>query len=149
MLMSLPLASLKGTSQVACVVVANVPRMKEEFVRAAAEQGPSSSAQEDVLFQSCIRLVSLLLVVAACGGDSTTTTSDTTTTTTAVTTTTTAVVDQNFPATVTAANGEVVIPARPEAIVSLSATATEMLFAIGAGDQVVAVAAERVVGWRP
>ncbi len=137
--MSKPLASLKGTSQVACVVVANVPRMKEEFVRAAAEQGPSSSAQEDVLFQSCIRLVSLLLVVAACGGDSTTTTSDTTTTTTAVTTTTTAVVDQNFPATVTAANGEVVIPARPEAIVSLSATATEMLFAIGAGDQVVAV----------
>jgi iron complex transport system substrate-binding protein len=30
-------------------------------------------------------------------------------------------------------------PARPEAIISLSPTATEMLFAIGAGDQVIAV----------
>jgi iron complex transport system substrate-binding protein len=92
------------------------------------------------LFKNRIRLLSLLLVLAACGGDATTTTSDTTTTTTAVTTTTTsAAPDQSFPATVTAANGEVVIPERPEAIVSLSATATEMLFAIGAGDQVVAV----------
>jgi iron complex transport system substrate-binding protein len=92
------------------------------------------------LFKNRIRLVSLLLVVAACGGDATTTTSDTTTTTVAATTTTTtAVADQNFPATVTAANGAVVIPERPDAIVSLSATATEMLFALGAGDQVVAV----------
>jgi iron complex transport system substrate-binding protein len=41
--------------------------------------------------------------------------------------------------TIDAANGEVAIEARPEAIVSLSATATEMLFAIGAGGQVVAV----------
>jgi iron complex transport system substrate-binding protein len=92
------------------------------------------------LFKNRIRLVSLLLVLAACGGDATTTTSEATTTTTAVTTaTTTAAPDQNFPATVTVANGEVVIPERPDAIVSLSATATEMLFAIGAGDQVVAV----------
>jgi len=37
------------------------------------------------------------------------------------------------------ATGPVTIPDRPTAIVSLSATATEMLFAIGAGDQVVAV----------
>ncbi|MGH2675004.1 MAG: ABC transporter substrate-binding protein [Actinomycetota bacterium] len=44
-----------------------------------------------------------------------------------------------FPVTVTAANGEVTIEARPERIVSLSPTSTEMLFAIGAGDQVVAV----------
>ena len=44
-----------------------------------------------------------------------------------------------FPVTIDAANGEVAIEARPEAIVSLSPTATEMLFAIGAGDQVVAV----------
>jgi iron complex transport system substrate-binding protein len=41
--------------------------------------------------------------------------------------------------TVSAANGSVVVPNRPERIVSLSPTATEMLFAIGAGDQVVAV----------
>lgn len=42
----------------------------------------------------------------------------------------------DFPVTVTADNGEVTIEERPEAIVSMSATATEMLFAIGAGDQV-------------
>ena len=40
-----------------------------------------------------------------------------------------------FPVTVAGAT----IPARPEAIVSLSSTSTEMLFAIGAGDQVTAV----------
>ena len=44
-----------------------------------------------------------------------------------------------FPVTVEAANGAVEIASRPERIVSLSATATEMLFAIGAGPQVVAV----------
>lgn len=44
-----------------------------------------------------------------------------------------------FPVTVSADNGEVTIEARPEAIVSVSPTGTEMLFAIGAGDQVVAV----------
>ncbi len=44
-----------------------------------------------------------------------------------------------FPVTVTADNGEVTLDERPEAIVSMSATATEMLFAIGAGEQVEAV----------
>lgn len=44
-----------------------------------------------------------------------------------------------FPVTVEADSGEVTIEARPERIVSLSAVATEMLFAIGAGPQVVAV----------
>jgi iron complex transport system substrate-binding protein len=44
-----------------------------------------------------------------------------------------------FPVTVRAANGAVTIPKRPRRIVSLSATATEALFAIGAGRQVVAV----------
>jgi iron complex transport system substrate-binding protein len=45
----------------------------------------------------------------------------------------------SFPVIVEAANGTVQIAARPEAIVSLSASATEDLFAIGAGEQVVAV----------
>jgi iron complex transport system substrate-binding protein len=44
-----------------------------------------------------------------------------------------------FPVTVTAANGDVTLDEQPTAIVSLSPTATEMLFAIGAGDQVTAV----------
>lgn len=44
-----------------------------------------------------------------------------------------------FPVTVHAANGKVTIKTRPTAIVSLSPTATEMLYAIGAGSQVKAV----------
>ncbi|WP_199701407.1 ABC transporter substrate-binding protein [Jiangella rhizosphaerae] len=43
-----------------------------------------------------------------------------------------------FPVTVDTENGPVEIAEQPEKIVSLSATATEMLFAIGAGDAVVA-----------
>lgn len=45
----------------------------------------------------------------------------------------------DFPVTISADNGKVTIETRPTRIVSLSATATEMLFAIGAGDQVTAV----------
>jgi len=45
----------------------------------------------------------------------------------------------SFPVTVTASNGPVTIAAKPQRIISLSPTATEMLFAIGAGTQVVAV----------
>ena len=41
-----------------------------------------------------------------------------------------------FPVTIHAANGDVVIKARPTRIVSLSPTATEDLFAVGAGEQV-------------
>ena len=64
---------------------------------------------------------------------STTTTTEAPTTTVAPTTTAAAV--PAFPVTVAG----VVIPERPAAIVSLSPTATEMLFAVGAGDQVIAV----------
>jgi ABC-type Fe3+-hydroxamate transport system substrate-binding protein len=45
----------------------------------------------------------------------------------------------SFPVTVTGTDGDITLDERPEAIVSLSATSTEMLFAIGAGDQVTAV----------
>ena len=44
-----------------------------------------------------------------------------------------------FPVSVDTAGGEITLQERPTSIVSLSPTATEMLFAIGAGDQVVAV----------
>lgn len=50
---------------------------------------------------------------------------------------TTAAAAGDFPVTVEADNGEVTIEARPERIVSLSSAATEILFEIGAGDQVV------------
>ena len=45
----------------------------------------------------------------------------------------------SFPVTLTAPNGRVTVKARPERIVSLAATATEDLYAVGAGAQVVAV----------
>jgi iron complex transport system substrate-binding protein len=44
-----------------------------------------------------------------------------------------------FPVTLTAANGPVTIKAKPARIASLAATATEDLYAVGAGPQVVAV----------
>ena len=47
--------------------------------------------------------------------------------------------DAAFPVTIDAANGAVTLASEPGAIVSLSSTATEMLFAIGAGPQVTAV----------
>jgi iron complex transport system substrate-binding protein len=47
--------------------------------------------------------------------------------------------DAAFPVTVTAANGAVTIKSAPARIVSLSPTATEDLYAVGAGPQVVAV----------
>ena len=64
-----------------------------------------------------------------------TTAPPTTTSTEAPTTTTSA---PAFPVTIEAANGAIEMEARPTRIVSMSATHTEMLYAIGAGDQVVA-----------
>ena len=76
----------------------------------------------------------LLLVVAACSPSDTAPT-----TTTTGPTTTTAQTGAAFPVTVEADNGSVTIDDRPVAVISLSSTATEMLFAIGAGSQVIAV----------
>ena len=47
--------------------------------------------------------------------------------------------DGQFPVTVTGDDGDLTLEEQPENIVSMSATATEMLYAIGAGDQVEAV----------
>ncbi|MGN9779884.1 ABC transporter substrate-binding protein [Nonomuraea sp. ZG12] len=77
------------------------------------------------------------LVLAGCGQPSTTATpaaSPVTSPSATGTATGTA-----FPVTVEAANGKITIPKRPERIISLSATHTETLFAIGAGPQVIAV----------
>jgi iron complex transport system substrate-binding protein len=70
--------------------------------------------------------------LGACGSSGKTTATGSTTTATAPPVT-------SFPVAVTAANGTVTIPARPTRILSLSATATQMLYAIGAGPQVVGV----------
>jgi iron complex transport system substrate-binding protein len=48
-------------------------------------------------------------------------------------------VDDGFPVIIDAPNGSVTIESRPERVVSISPTSTEVLFAIGAGDQVTAV----------
>ncbi len=47
--------------------------------------------------------------------------------------------DASFPVTIVTADGKVTIAKKPRRIVSLSPTATESLFAIGAGSQVIAV----------
>lgn len=92
----------------------------------------------------------LALVLAACsGGDATSTTTtaiEPPTTTTAAATTTlpesttsAATLEAEFPVTVEWSGIETTVESQPQAIVSLSPTATEMLFAVGAGSQVIAV----------
>jgi iron complex transport system substrate-binding protein len=72
----------------------------------------------------------LMVAVAACGSSSSSATSATQTARTSV---------QAFPVTVEGSGGAVTIATKPVRIVSLSPTATESLFAVGAGKQVVAV----------
>ncbi len=85
----------------------------------------------------------LALVLTACSTSSPDNGPETTdpapTTSTTATSTTAPPVAGDFPVTVSAGNGAVTIEARPAAIISLSPTATEMLFAVGAGEQVIAV----------
>jgi iron complex transport system substrate-binding protein len=73
-------------------------------------------------------LLSLLLALTACGGSSSgdeSASGDS--------------AGGQWPVTVTGDNGDLTIDAQPEKIVSMSASATEMLYAIGADDQVTAV----------
>lgn len=74
----------------------------------------------------------LAVLTAACGDDAaeTDTTGDDTESATG---------EGDFPATIESAAGEIVLETAPQRIVSLSPSSTETLFAIGAGDQVVAV----------
>jgi len=69
----------------------------------------------------------------------TTTEPDGSTTTSSQASTTTEGSDTGFPVTIDAPNGEVTIDTKPQRIVSISPTSTEVLFAVGAGTQVVAV----------
>ncbi len=84
-------------------------------------------------FSSIAALTALLLTAAACGDDSTSTSTDSVqqVDTTAAETTVAPVADTTADTT---AAGEL-----PIAIISLSPTHTEMLFAIGAADQIIAV----------
>lgn len=77
--------------------------------------------------------VLLALVLAGCGSD------DTEPAAAPATTAAAELPAAEFPVTVEADNGAVTLDEEPDAIVSLSATATESLFAIGAGEQVIAV----------
>jgi iron complex transport system substrate-binding protein len=91
-------------------------------------------------------ILTMLFVVAACGAGepvaitsgepAATTLAGATITSTAQASTS---LGAGFPVTVIAANGEVTIDERPESIISLAPTATEVLYAVGAGPQVLAV----------
>ena len=70
-------------------------------------------------------LLTLLLGLTACGSDPTADESEAGAPTSGA-----------FPVTVTGADGELTLDEQPDTIVSMSATSTEMLFAMGAGDQV-------------
>ena len=78
--------------------------------------------------------VVLALALAACGGDDDQSGAPATSSEAVETTAVPA-----FPVTVEGDNGSLTIEEQPDEIVSLSPTATESLFAIGAGEQVVAV----------
>jgi iron complex transport system substrate-binding protein len=73
--------------------------------------------------------LALLMALTACGGSGSPTAASGSST----------AAQAHFPVTVTGTNGKVTLDAEPKSIVSMSATATEMLFAIGAGSQVKAV----------
>lgn len=87
-------------------------------------------------------IIAPVLLVLACGGGGVTPTTApvaSTTLTVATTLAPTTTLAPAFPVTVGAANGSITFEQQPVAIVSLSPTATEMLYAIGAGNQVIAV----------
>lgn len=92
-------------------------------------------------------LAALALVLAACGDDDDSvassgeaaTSEDTTEAADDTTADEADAEEGTFPVTVTVDGTDTTIEEEPQAIVSLSPTATEMLFAVGAGDQVVAV----------
>ena len=92
-----------------------------------------------MLYRPLAALLAVLLALAlvACGGDDDDRTATPPATSSAAVETTPEA--PAYPVTVEADNGSITLEEQPDEIVSLSATATESLFAIGAGEQVIAV----------
>lgn len=85
------------------------------------------------LKRGAIALIASTMLFAACGGESGSDSSGSDTTAASST------AEATFPLTVSQAEGDLTFDEAPTRIISLSPTATEMLWAIGAGDQVVAI----------
>lgn len=93
------------------------------------------------LRSSAVALIAIATAVTAagCGSSSSSTTTASGGPATSSSAASSAAAMPAFPVTVAAANGAVTIKAQPSRIISLSPTATEDLYAVGAGPQVVAV----------
>ncbi len=110
--------------------------LEEEFVDALLRCSPSFSSatkgdQMNIRLSKLTKIVAVALsgfLLAACGGSNQTETSAAPT-----------IAAASFPVTINNNGVDVVINEQPDAIISLSPTATEILFAIGAGEQVIAV----------
>jgi len=83
--------------------------------------------------RGAVALIASTMIFAACGGDSGSDSSGSDTTAASSAT------EATFPLTVTQTEGDITFDEAPTRIISLSPTATEMLWAIGADDQVVAI----------
>ena len=84
-------------------------------------------------------MLGLLALLSACGSSSSSSAATSAAATSGSTTAPSPVAAPAFPAVIDTAAGTVTIPSAPRAVVSMSPTATEMLYAIGAGSQVKAV----------
>jgi iron complex transport system substrate-binding protein len=103
--------------------------------RPAGTVRPAAVARRTVL---AVVAGAAALALAACGGSSSGAAAPAASSTPAATTPS-PTPSAAFPVTVTGGNGEITLAEQPSHIVSLSPSATEMLFAIGAGAQVIAV----------
>ena len=91
----------------------------------------TTSTRRSSLVRGVVVLAASVLVLVACGDDSD---SDSGSDTTAASNT-----ESMFPLTISQSQGDLTFDEAPTRIISLSSTATEMLWAIGAEDQVVAI----------
>jgi iron complex transport system substrate-binding protein len=128
--------------------------VRRTFGEGVTPHPEGSSSERSILLpeKSKTLIATLALIVSACGSSSATAEppavepapASTTQSTTSASEPSSSAADTgaetaDFPVTVETADGPVTIPTRPEHIVSLSPTSTEVLFAIGAGGAVVAV----------